>query len=60
MDTTNAETQAPVITLSEAAMKEVTTKLAAGGYKFSTLVIGIAESMPFQMRRSDLQGDRKK
>ena len=44
----------------KAAMKEVTTKLAAGGYKFSTLVIGIAESMPFQMRRSDLQGDRKK
>lgn len=44
----------------KAAMKEVTTKLAAGGYKFSTLVIGIAESMPFQMRRSDLQGDSKK
>ncbi len=44
----------------KAAMKDVMAKLAAGEYKFSTLVTGIAESMPFQMRRSDKKGDSKK
>ena len=31
--------------------KEITARLAKQEYKFSTLVMGIAESMPFQMRR---------
>ncbi len=34
------------------AVKEITAKLAAGDYKFSTLVTGIVESLPFQQRRS--------
>ncbi len=44
----------------KAAMKDVTAKLAAGDYKFSTLVTAIAESMPFQMRRSEKKGDSRK
>jgi hypothetical protein len=33
------------------AIKEVTAKLANNDYRFSTLVMGIVESMPFQMKR---------
>jgi hypothetical protein len=33
------------------AVKEITAKLANSGYKFSTLVMGIVDSMPFQMKR---------
>jgi mono/diheme cytochrome c family protein/PAS domain-containing protein len=34
------------------AEKEITARLAANDYRFSTLVMGIVESMPFQMRRT--------
>jgi PAS domain-containing protein len=34
------------------AVKQITAKLAAGNYKFSTLVTGIVESLPFQQRRT--------
>ncbi|MDQ1471718.1 MAG: hypothetical protein QOJ99_3198 [Bryobacterales bacterium] len=33
------------------ATKEITAKLAKSDYRFSTLVMGIVDSMPFQMRR---------
>ena len=35
------------------AVKQITTRLAASDFKFSTLVIGIVESLPFQMRRGE-------
>ena len=35
------------------AVKEITAKLAANDYKFSTLVLGIVESLPFQERRGE-------
>jgi len=38
------------------AIKSIATSLAAGGYKFSSLVLNIAESLPFQQQR----GDQKK
>ncbi len=37
------------------AVQQITGKLAAGDYKFSTLVTGIVESLPFQQRRSKSQ-----
>ena len=33
----------------------ITTKVAANDYRFSSLVMGIVNSMPFQMRRGDTQ-----
>ncbi len=40
----------------EPAVEEIRSGLARGGYRFSSLVLGVVESMPFQMRveeRSD-------
>jgi hypothetical protein len=37
----------------KAAVRDIISKLAAGDYKFSVLVQGIVNSMPFQMRRGD-------
>jgi hypothetical protein len=34
------------------AMKEITAKLGRADYRFSTLVMGIVDSLPFQMRRA--------
>ena len=36
-----------------AAVKEIVNGLAANDYKFSTLVMGIVRSMPFQMKRGE-------
>jgi hypothetical protein len=35
------------------AVKQITTDLAKNGYRFSTLIAGIVESVPFQMGRGD-------
>ncbi len=35
------------------AVKEITTKLAGNDYRFSTLILEIVKSMPFQMQRGD-------
>jgi Protein of unknown function (DUF1592)/Protein of unknown function (DUF1588)/Protein of unknown function (DUF1587)/Protein of unknown function (DUF1585)/Protein of unknown function (DUF1595) len=35
------------------AVKQITTKLAANDYRFSTLISGIVNSIPFQMGRGD-------
>jgi hypothetical protein len=35
------------------AVRQVTARLSAENYKFSTLVTGIVESLPFQMRRAE-------
>ena len=35
------------------AVQSVNRRLAAEGYRFSALVMGIVESMPFQMRRGE-------
>jgi hypothetical protein len=35
------------------AVKQILARLAAGNYRFSTLVIEIAASVPFQMRKGD-------
>jgi hypothetical protein len=35
------------------AVKKITAKLAANDYKFSALVLGIVESLPFRERRTD-------
>jgi len=34
-------------------VKQIVSRLAAGNYRFSTLVIEIASSVPFQMRKGD-------
>jgi hypothetical protein len=35
------------------AIQSISRRLAAHGYRFSALVRGIVESMPFQMRRGE-------
>ncbi|MFN0165525.1 MAG: DUF1592 domain-containing protein [Bryobacteraceae bacterium] len=35
------------------AVQSILADLRAGGYRFSTLILGIVKSMPFQMRRGD-------
>ena len=35
------------------AVNQIVARLAAGNYRFSTLVIEIAASVPFQMRKGD-------
>jgi hypothetical protein len=35
------------------AIREITRKMAAGDYRFSAMMVAIAESAPFQMRRGE-------
>jgi len=38
------------------AVRKITAGVAAGQYKFSSVVLGIVNSTPFQMRRADRTG----
>jgi hypothetical protein len=40
------------------ALKQITSNLAANGYRFSALVSGIVNSVPFQMGRADAAESR--
>jgi hypothetical protein len=42
------------------AVKEITAKLAANDYRFSALVLGIVESLPFRERRGKAAGEKDK
>jgi hypothetical protein len=40
-------------TYDRPAVDEITNRLADEDYRFSSMILGIVESMPFQMRRGE-------
>lgn len=41
-------------------LRKISARMAASGYRFSSLVLGIAESLPFRQRRAALPAARQK